>query len=67
MRTGERGEHLTYEVTCPVCSEQYRRAIRKTARDPAFVLEFDRQIRMVAFDMLITHLRAEHVPEESTS
>jgi hypothetical protein len=34
--------------------------VRKGARDPEFVAEFEPQIRMVAFDMLVHHLVAEH-------
>jgi hypothetical protein len=57
------GERIVYVVTCPHCGERYRQQMRKTAGDAGFVDEFEHQIRLVAFDMLINHLLAEHDPE----
>lgn len=60
VRTEERhGNHL-YAVTCPECAESYEHTVRKGRRDPGFLVEFDREIRMVALDMLVHHLAAEH-------
>ncbi len=60
VRTGERNGRVRYEITCPECGEKYEHLMRKAARDPAFVEGFGREIRMVALDMLIHHLMAEH-------
>lgn len=58
--TEEAGERIVYTVTCPHCGDSYRRPIKKAVADPEFLSEFERQIKLVAFDMLIHHLRAEH-------
>lgn len=60
VRTGERNGKVFYEITCPECGQKYEHLIRKAARDPEFVEGFGQQIRMVAFDMLVHHLMAEH-------
>ena len=60
IRTEDIGERIAYTVTCPYCSQRYRQPIRKSAGDPQFVEEFERQIHLVAFDMLINHVLAEH-------
>ncbi len=60
-------DYTAYVVTCPTCGESYRRQMRKSAKQAGFVAEFDRDIRLVAFDMLINHLLAEHPTEESVS
>lgn len=49
-----------YAITCPRCGERYRHVVRKGARDPAFTTDFEREIRLVALDMLVHHLVAEH-------
>ncbi|MBI3688676.1 MAG: hypothetical protein HY241_15325 [Actinobacteria bacterium] len=49
-----------YEVRCPSCDAGYRKPIKKSGRDPDFLAEFDREVRMVALDMLVNHLLAEH-------
>jgi hypothetical protein len=49
-----------YAIECPVCDEGYQQQIKPRGRDPAFVDEFSTQIRLVAFDMLVNHLMAEH-------
>jgi len=49
-----------YEITCPRCGARYQHLVRKGARDPEFLTEFEREIQMVALDMLIHHLMAEH-------
>jgi hypothetical protein len=64
--TERRGNHF-YEVTCPVCGDRYEHSLRKGKRDPGFLDEFDREIRMVALDMLVHHLMAEHDLEQNRS
>jgi hypothetical protein len=60
VTTGTRGERGFYAVVCPHCESRYEHVVRKSARDPSFLAEFDREIRMVALDMLVHHLAAEH-------
>lgn len=60
VRTEERHGNHFYAVTCPRCGAAYEHTVRKGRRDPDFLQEFDREIRMVALDMLIHHLVAEH-------
>ncbi len=63
VTTEDIGDRTAYTVTCPYCSERYRQPMKKTAGDPEFLARFERQIRLVAFDMLINHVLAEHAPE----
>jgi hypothetical protein len=65
VRTGERNGKVRYQITCPVCGERYEHLMRKAARDPEFVEGFGREIRMVALDMLVHHLAAEHQEQEA--
>lgn len=60
VAAGERGGKAYYEVTCPRCGARYQHVVRKGARDPEFLAEFEREIQLVALDMLIHHLMAEH-------
>lgn len=60
VSTGSHGDRFFYFVTCPQCGSEYQHLVAKGARDPAFIEEFDREIRMVALDMLVHHLVAEH-------
>ena len=54
------GGHARYQITCPQCGASYQHVVRKGARDPEFLTEFEREIQLVALDMLINHLLAEH-------
>ena len=60
-------DSVAYVVTCPTCGESYRREMRKSAKDSEFVTEFERDITLVAFDMLINHLLAEHSSQSPVS
>lgn len=64
---GERRGKAFYEITCPLCGARYEHAVKKGARDPRFVQEFEREIAMVALDMLVNHLLAEHEHEDAPS
>jgi hypothetical protein len=55
-----------YGITCPHCSDGYRHEIKPRGRDAGFVEEFNAQIRLVAFDMLVNHLLVEHDPEAAS-
>ena len=67
ITTEEVGERVVYTVTCPHCGDSYRRPIKKAVGDPEFLSEFERQIKLVAFDMLIHHLRAAHDAQPAES
>ena len=60
VTAGERGDKAYYQVICPRCGDRYQHVVRKGARDPAFLTEFEREIQLVALDMLVNHLLAEH-------
>jgi len=60
VTTSQRHGKVFYEVTCPLCGARYEHVVRKGTGDPEFVAEFGPQIRMVALDMLVHHLVAEH-------
>jgi hypothetical protein len=60
IRFDERAGRSFYALDCPVCGAGYQHQIKPRGRDPAFVEEFATQIRLVAFDMLVNHLLAEH-------
>lgn len=63
IRVFARDDRQFYEVVCPYCGQSYDQRIKKAGPDDAFVTEFEQQIRMVAFDMLINHLLVEHEPQ----
>jgi hypothetical protein len=65
VTTGARGDRTYYAVVCPHCDSRYEHLVRKGRRDPSFMAEFDREIRMVALDMLVHHLVAEHETQET--
>ena len=60
VTTSERHGKAFYEITCPRCGARYEHAVRKGAHDPGFLAEFEQEIQMVALDMLLHHLMAEH-------
>jgi hypothetical protein len=64
VRFEERGANHWYGVTCPLCGDGYEHLIKPRSRDPRFVAEFEQEIRLVAFDMLVNHLIAEHEEAE---
>lgn len=54
-----------YELECPLCGDTYRKEVKPRLRDPSFLEEYGREIRIVAFDMFLYHLQGEHEHEES--
>jgi len=48
---------LVYEMTCPLCSDSVKQPLKKSA---AVLGEYHREIRMVAFDLLLYHLQEKH-------
>jgi len=59
VATADQG-NARYEITSPQCGARYQHVVRKGRRDPAFLTEFEREIQLVALDMLVNHLLAEH-------
>ena len=56
--------HMRYRVVCPHCAADYEHRIKPRSRDPQFLERFAAEIRLVAFDMLLNHLEAEHGPDD---
>lgn len=63
VRFEERGPNRWYGITCPRCGDAYEHIVKPRSRDPRFVEEFQHEIRLVAFDMLVNHLIAEQEEE----
>jgi hypothetical protein len=47
-------------VVCPRCSGEIRQPVKPGWRDPGFLREFERDVRLVAFDLLLYHLEDAH-------
>jgi len=54
-----------FRLDCPLCDDHHKQEIKPRLRDPAFIEEYAREIRVVAFDRFLYHLQFEH--EEETS
>ncbi len=65
VTAGERNGRAYYQVTCPRCGARYEHLVRKGGRDPEFLTDFEREIQLVALDMLVHHLMAEHAQPET--
>jgi hypothetical protein len=48
---------MVYELSCPICHDHVKQPLKKRA---AVLEEFQREIRMVAFDLLLYHLHDQH-------
>ena len=59
-RVDEYNGHTFYMVTCPVCGASYEQVTKKARRDPNFVSEYEYEICLVVFDLLLYHLQGEH-------
>jgi hypothetical protein len=51
---------MAYVITCPQCRGEIRHPVKPRWRDPGFLQEFEREIRLVAFDLLLYHLEDAH-------
>jgi len=61
LKTRQDGEtSFAFVLRCPDCGSEAERRINPRGRDPEFLEEFDREIRLVAFDMLLYHMQADH-------
>jgi len=54
---GQDGETLFFEMDCPICSEHVKQPLRKRA---SMLEGYEREIRMVAFDLLLYHVQEKH-------
>ncbi len=53
---------MRYRIQCPICKDEHEARVKPRSHDPAFLDTFAREIRLVAFDMLLNHVEAEHEP-----
>jgi hypothetical protein len=51
---------MRYLIACPRCGAEHEARVKPRSHDPSFLAGFAREIRLVAFDMLLCHLEAEH-------
>ncbi len=51
---------MSYVVVCPRCQGAIRQPVKPRWRDPRFLTEFEQEIRLVAFDLLLYHLEDAH-------
>jgi hypothetical protein len=60
MWTEASSGRMRYRVACPHCGEAHEARVKPRSQDPRFLEEYAREIRLVAFDMLLLHVEAEH-------
>ena len=51
---------MAYLIVCPRCGGEIRQPVKPRWRDPGFLREFEEEIRLVAFDLLLYHLEDSH-------
>lgn len=64
-RVDDQSGRRFYEVRCPECDAPWMREIKPRLRDPRFIEKFEEEIKLVAFDMLLYHIQAEHMLAEA--
>ena len=52
---------MVYEMSCPICKDRVKQPLLKR---PDLLEDHKREIRMVAFDLLLYHLAEKH-PDEN--
>jgi hypothetical protein len=57
MTIGREGETLFFEMSCPICDEHVKETLKKRA---SMLAGYEREIRMVAFDLLLYHVQEKH-------
>ncbi len=60
-RNDETVGRLFYRLDCPLCEEYTEREVNPRGRDPTFLQAFEREIRLVAFDLLLYHIEDMHM------
>ena len=51
---------MAYVLVCPRWGGEIRQPVKPRWRDPGFLREFEEEIRLVAFDLLLYHLEDAH-------
>jgi len=51
------------ELECPQCDEGHRTEVKPRSKDPTFLEEHYREIRLVAYDMFLYHWQDQHTQE----
>jgi len=51
---------MSYTVACPQCGGEIRHRVKPRWADPGFLKEFEQEIRLVAFDLLLLHFEDTH-------
>ncbi len=60
-RFDDEKEQMFFELSCPKCDQTMEKRVKPRWKDPSFLEEFSREIRLVAFDLLLYHLE-DHEP-----
>lgn len=60
VRSDEKTGRLYYRLNCPLCEEYAEQEVKPRGHDPTFLETYEREIRLVAFDMLLYHVEAAH-------
>ncbi len=55
-----------FELACPDCDESFRHQVKPRSRDPNFLEEYAREIRIVAFDQFLYHRQIAHEKENAS-
>lgn len=66
---------LKFALDCPFCDEGMERVANPRGTEADFLVEFQREIALVAFDLLLYHFQASHaeqvglppIPDEPTT
>ncbi|MBI2962632.1 MAG: hypothetical protein HYY35_02665 [Deltaproteobacteria bacterium] len=63
VRTRSEAEtgRMFFSLSCPKCAQTMEKRVKPRWQDPGFLEEFSREIRLVAFDLLLYHLE-DHEP-----
>jgi hypothetical protein len=63
----EATRRMRYRIECPECGDAHEARVKPRSHDPEFLETFAYEIRLVAFDMLLNHLEAEHEVQPADS
>ncbi len=51
---------MFYRIGCPQCTVKFEKTVKPRWKDPGFLQEFEKEIKLVAFDMLLNHIEGNH-------
>lgn len=60
-RHDQESGRMFFALCCPKCGQTMEKRVKPRWKDAAFLEEFSREIRLVAFDLLLYHLE-DHEP-----